>query len=112
MDIPLYQSETVYDAQVDRGQVAMKNRRQCLLIVDDEPRNVRLLEGMLYSEPYELLTAHNGTEALDIIQRELPDLVLLDVMMPGMSGFEVCKQIKSDPERRMIPVVMVPALSD
>ncbi len=110
MDRSLYRSETLNDAQV--GQVAMKNRRQSLLIVDDEPRNVRLLEGMLYSEPYELLTAHNGAEALEIMQRELPDLVLLDVMMSGMSGFEVCKQIKSDPDRRMIPVVMVTALSD
>jgi two-component system, sensor histidine kinase and response regulator len=112
MNRSLYQSETLYSPQAASGQVAMKNRRQCLLIVDDEPRNVRLLEGMLYSEPYELLTAHTGPEALDIIQQDPPDLVLLDVMMPGMNGFEVCKHIKSDPEHRMIPVVMVTALSD
>jgi two-component system cell cycle response regulator len=86
--------------------------RQRLLIVDDEPRNVRLLEGMLYGEPYELIPAHSGAEALDLIGKNPPDLVLLDVMMPDINGFEVCKQIKSDPNRRMIPVVMVTALSD
>jgi two-component system sensor histidine kinase/response regulator len=86
--------------------------RQRLLIVDDEPRNVRLLEGMLYGEPYELIPAHSGAEALDLIGKNPPDLVLLDVMMPDINGFEVCKHIKSDPNRRMIPVVMVTALSD
>ncbi len=106
------QSDALLDIQTSNELAAMKNRRQTLLIVDDEPRNVRLLEGMLYSEPYKLAVAHNGTKALDLIQQTPPDLVLLDVMMPGMSGFEVCKQIKSDPEHRMIPVVMVTALSD
>ncbi len=86
--------------------------RQRVLIVDDEPRNVRLLEGMLYSEPYELLTAHSGTEALDMVRTHLPDLVLLDVMMADIDGFEVCKHIKSNPAWRMIPVVMVTALSE
>jgi two-component system sensor histidine kinase/response regulator len=86
--------------------------RQRLLIVDDEPRNVRLLEGMLYGEPYELIPAHGGAEALDLIAKDPPDLVLLDVMMPDIDGFEVCRQIKSDPARRMIPVVMVTALSE
>ncbi len=86
--------------------------RQRLLIVDDEPRNVRLLEGMLYGEPYELIPAHSGAEALELIHKSPPDLILLDVMMPDINGFEVCKQIKSDPSRRMIPVVMVTALSE
>ncbi|NDJ85620.1 MAG: response regulator [Chloroflexi bacterium] len=83
-----------------------------VLIVDDEPRNIRLLEGMLFGEPYHILTATTGQVALDIVRQEAPDLVLLDIMMPNLSGYDVCRQIKSMPERRMIPVVMVTALSD
>src|SRR5215216_6473514 len=90
----------------------MTNLNKRLLIVDDEQRNLRLLEGMLYAEPYDLMLAHNGAEALEIVRDNPPDQILLDVMMPGMSGFEVCKRIKSDPARRMIPIVMVTALSD
>jgi two-component system sensor histidine kinase/response regulator len=90
----------------------MTNLNKRLLIVDDEQRNLRLLEGMLYAEPYELVLARSGVEALEIVRDNPPDLILLDVMMPGMSGFEVCKRIKSDPELRMIPIVMVTALSD
>jgi signal transduction histidine kinase len=104
-------AENPRDKQVEHNALAIMSR-QSVLLVDDEPRNVRLLEGMLYAEPYELLVAHSGTEALETIARQLPDLILLDVMMPGLSGFEVCKRIKSDPAYRMIPVVMVTALSD
>jgi|FLYN01.1.fsa_nt_gi signal transduction histidine kinase len=83
-----------------------------VLIVDDEPRNIRTLEGMLYAEPYELIGALTGEEALDAIHQNPPDLVLLDVMLPRMDGFEVCQQIKSNPNYRMIPVVMVTALNE
>ncbi len=84
--------------------------RPKILIVDDEPRNIRLLKGILYAEPYHLLTATSGPEALRIIQEHNPDLILLDIMMPGMSGYDVCQQVKSMPAYRMIPVVMVTAL--
>lgn len=83
-----------------------------ILLVDDDPRNLRLLEGMLYAEPYHLLTATSGREALMVVENESPDLVLLDIMMPGMSGYEVCQTIKSQPSTRMIPVVMVTALHE
>ncbi|MCB9435595.1 MAG: response regulator [Anaerolineales bacterium] len=83
-----------------------------ILLVDDDPRNLRLLEGMLYTEPYDLLRATSGQEALALIEAESPDLVLLDIMMPGMSGYEVCQTIKSQPSTRMIPVVMVTALHE
>lgn len=83
-----------------------------ILLVDDDPRNLRLLEGMLYTEPYNLLTATSGQEALAVVENESPDLVLLDIMMPGMSGYEVCQTIKSQPSTRMIPVVMVTALHE
>jgi signal transduction histidine kinase len=91
----------------------MSNRQQPhVLIVDDEPRNIRLIEGMLFGQGYELLGATSGADALDIINDTPIDLVLLDVMMPGLSGFEVCQQIKSHPRHRMIPVVMVTALTE
>ena len=83
-----------------------------VLVVDDIEVNVRLLEAKLLSEYYEVLTASNGPAALEIAARDAPDIVLLDVMMPGMDGLEVCRRLKADPATRYIPVVMVTALSD
>ena len=83
-----------------------------VLVVDDILPNVKLLEAKLTSEDYEVLTATSGQEALDSVERDSPDLVLLDVMMPGMDGFEVCKKIKDNPALAHIPVVMVTALTD
>lgn len=81
-----------------------------VLVVDDVPPNVKLLEAKLTSEYFDVLTAFSGPEALDVISREHPDIVLLDVMMPGMDGFEVCRKIKADAATAHIPVVMVTAL--
>ncbi len=81
-----------------------------ILVVDDLELNVKLLDAKLRSEYYDVLTATSGQEALDIIEEDLPDLVLLDVMMPEMSGFEVCRRIKSDRDSMHLPVVMVTAL--
>ncbi|WP_417452041.1 PleD family two-component system response regulator [Kordiimonas sp.] len=81
-----------------------------VLVVDDVPPNVKLLEAKLTSEYFDVLTAFSGPEALDVISREHPDIILLDVMMPGMDGFEVCRRIKADPTTSHIPVVMVTAL--
>ncbi len=83
-----------------------------ILVVDDILPNVKLLEAKLSGEYYEVLTAFSGEEALEKVAKESPDLVLLDVMMPGMDGFEVCSRIKSDPALCHIPVVMVTALTD
>jgi two-component system cell cycle response regulator len=83
-----------------------------VLVVDDIAANVRLLEAKLLVEYYEVLTANDGATALEIVEKALPDIVLLDVMMPGMDGFEVCKRIKENPATAHIPVVMVTALSD
>lgn len=83
-----------------------------VLVVDDILPNVKLLEAKLASEYYEVLTAMNGEEALRKVNEESPDLVLLDVMMPGMDGFEVCTKIKENPASAHIPVVMVTALTD
>ena len=83
-----------------------------VLVVDDILPNVKVLSAKLLSEYYEVLQAFSGQEALDKIEKEMPDIVLLDVMMPGMDGFEVCDRIKNNPVTMHIPVVMVTALSD
>ncbi|MDZ4778321.1 MAG: PleD family two-component system response regulator [Alphaproteobacteria bacterium] len=81
-----------------------------ILVVDDVPANLRLLEAKLGAEYYDVITASRGEEALLKAWREQPDIILLDVMMPGMDGFETCRRLKADPETRHIPVVMVTAL--
>ncbi|MFN3353722.1 MAG: PleD family two-component system response regulator [Brevundimonas sp.] len=81
-----------------------------ILVVDDVPANVRLLEAKLTLDYYDVLTAADGPTALRIAKAELPDIVLLDVMMPGMDGFEVSRRLKADPATRHIPVILVTAL--
>jgi two-component system cell cycle response regulator len=81
-----------------------------ILVVDDIEANVRLLQAKLQAEYYDVLTANDGVTALAIAAAEKPDIVLLDVMMPGMDGFQVCRRLKDDPETRHIPVVLVTAL--
>src|SRR4051812_46984057 len=81
-----------------------------ILVVDDIESNVRLLQAKLSAEYYEVLTASDGPTALAIAGSERPDIVLLDVMMPGMDGFDVCRRLKEDPETRHVPVVLVTAL--
>jgi two-component system cell cycle response regulator len=81
-----------------------------VLVVDDILANVKLLEARLSAEYFEVLTAHSGQEALDICARERVDVVLLDVMMPGLDGFEVCRRIKARQETHHVPVIMVTAL--
>jgi two-component system cell cycle response regulator len=81
-----------------------------ILVVDDIEANVRLLEAKLTAEYYEVLTASDGPTALAMAAQEKPDIVLLDVMMPGMDGFAVCRRLKDDPETRHVPVVLVTAL--
>jgi class 3 adenylate cyclase/CheY-like chemotaxis protein len=81
-----------------------------ILVVDDTPMNVKLLEDVLTIKGYTVTTAHSGLEALERIDAEPPDLVLLDVMMPGMSGYEVCQRVRENPRHAMLPVVMVTAL--
>ena len=81
-----------------------------VLVVDDIAANVTLLEARLLAEYFEVLTASNGVDALAICARGECDVVLLDVMMPGMDGFEVCRRLKADPKTTHIPVVMVSAL--
>jgi len=87
-------------------------RKSTILVVDDTPMNLRLLMDILIAEDYEVRLATSGHLALQSIQKELPDLVLLDIKMPEMDGFEVCRRIKLDPAARDLPVIVVSALDD
>ena len=97
------------------GADEMDLTESTLLLVDDNEQNVELLQAYLEALPCKTLTAYDGEEAMAIIEDDAqptPDLVLLDVMMPRMSGFEVCQKLKEDPKTRAIPVMMVTALNE
>ena len=83
-----------------------------VLIVDDNPQNVELLLAFLESLPVKLVTAMDGIDALEKVRAHHPDLILLDIMMPRMSGFKVCQKLKSDPATRDIQILMVTALNE
>ncbi len=97
--------EANLDAQMDVASAS-------ILVVDDHEQNLELLEAYLEEVGCRVRTAKDGVEAMAEIELEPPDLIILDVMMPRMSGFQVCRQVKSNPKTRDIPVVMVTALSD
>src|SRR5215831_3752323 len=83
-----------------------------ILIVDDEPFNLDYLEQELEDLSYTTVSARNGREALDKVVHEAPDLILLDIMMPVMDGFTVCRTLKGDDETRLIPIIIMTALDD
>lgn len=83
-----------------------------LLVVDDIPANVKLLEAKLAQEYYEVITANSGREAIERAKEESPDVILLDIMMPDLNGFETCKILREDPSTSHIPIIMVTALSE
>jgi two-component system, OmpR family, alkaline phosphatase synthesis response regulator PhoP len=83
-----------------------------VLIVDDNPQNVELLQAFLESLPIRILTAVDGIEALHAVEKHSPDLILLDIMMPRMSGFQVCRKLKGDERTRDIQILMVTALNE
>ena len=83
-----------------------------ILLVDDNQQNLELIQAYLEALPVHITTARDGVEAIDLINEDPPDLVLLDVMMPRMSGFEVCQKLKSNPDTRGIVVIMVTALHE
>jgi diguanylate cyclase (GGDEF)-like protein len=91
------------------GELTRKNK---ILVVDDVPVNVQLLTTYLASVGYDVFTARDGQEALDRVPVVQPDLILLDVMMPKLNGFEVCERLKSDSATKIIPVIMVTALNE
>lgn len=93
------------DARPSQGKAAAK-----ILIVDDEQDIIRLLSFALQAEGYQIITALNGLDALKYVQQERPDIVVLDVMMPGMDGIEVCAELRSKPETAGLPIIMLSAL--
>ena len=92
--------------------IDQSTRSARILIVDDEPNNRVLLQVMLANDGYEIVTASAGNEALELVEKLPPDLIVLDVMMPGMDGYQVAARIKTNPATRHIPIIMLTALSD
>ena len=90
----------------------MSQLRKSIVIVDDTPENLRLLGQMLNEQGYRVRSAPNGERALASIRKERPDLVLLDILMPDMNGYEVCQQLKADPQLNDIPVIFISALNE
>jgi response regulator RpfG family c-di-GMP phosphodiesterase len=88
------------------------DNKPLILIVDDEPFNIKLLTEFLHQD-YKIMAAKNGEQAFKAVQREiLPDLILLDIMMPGINGYEVCKKLKANKRTKTIPVIFVTAVSE
>ncbi|PIE01450.1 MAG: response regulator [Acidobacteria bacterium] len=81
----------------------------CILIVDDEPKNIQLLGTFLEENKYHIEFAMNGEEALDWLEKRSFDLILLDVMMPGLDGYEVCRRVKANPKLNHIPIIFLTA---
>ena len=103
-------NEPVALAEDGTGPVDIRGSR--VLVVDDNPQNTELVQAYLESLPVEIASAVDGVEAMQAAERFRPDLILLDVMMPRMSGFEVCQKIKSNPALRDTVVIMVTALHE
>ncbi|MBP6740106.1 MAG: hybrid sensor histidine kinase/response regulator [Leptospiraceae bacterium] len=87
-------------------------KKPLILIVDDTTKNIQVLGNMLYSKGYNISVATSGKEALESVKAKTPDLILLDIQMPEMDGFEVCKNLKSNPSTKEIPVIFLTAVTD
>lgn len=111
-----FSQQTDQPQEIPRDGEAPARKQTCMsvpakiLVVDDTPANVKLLSDLLASRGYQVFTAVNGEEALVKVAAEKPDLVLLDVMMPGLSGYDVCRRIRADPATALLPVVMCTSL--
>jgi len=96
----------------DQHDVTKNDKNPVILIVDDNVQNLELLQAYLEDLECETIAAYDGPEALERVAEHQPDLLLLDIMMPKMSGFEVCRRIKSNPKTCNIPIIMVTALNE
>ena len=116
MDFPLRPRRTTLSSAPgsyeDMGDVLGGRRRPTILVVDDYPQSADLLRELLESRGYRIITVLHAAGAEDEIRRDAPDLILLDVIMPGKSGYQLCRELKSDPATRLIPIVMITGLSD
>lgn len=95
-----------------RKMIEPNTKEAMILVVDDNAQNLELLQAYLEDIECQTIPAKDGIEALEIMKKSVPDLVLLDVMMPRMSGFEVCRRIKNNPATAAVPVIMVTALNE
>ena len=86
--------------------------RKKILIVDDEPKMVTMLKMALEAASYEVVSASNGKEGIEMVEKEKPDAIILDLMMPEMDGFTACKKIKGDPEYEHIPILVLTGISE
>lgn len=87
-------------------------QKPLILLVDDMPRNLKILAGILQKEGYHIAVADSGKKALDMVEKRQPDLILLDIMMPEMDGYEVCQRLKQSLNHKDIPVIFLTALAD
>lgn len=94
------------------SHIATSLVKDCLLVVDDQQSNIDILRGMFGRLGFEILSAANGQEALKLLATRRPDIILLDLLMPGMDGFEVCKRIQENPDWRDIPVIFLSTTDD
>ncbi|MGD0417272.1 MAG: HD domain-containing phosphohydrolase [Terriglobales bacterium] len=94
------------------GDLLASRRKQSILVVEDNVMNAALMKEMLASRGYPTIAVQSAAAAEEEIRREAPDLILLDVIMPGKSGYELCRELKGDPNTRLIPIVMITGLSD
>lgn len=81
--------------------------KQCVLVVDDDWLNQELMEGILTTFDFDILQAHDGEQGIKLAEKEQPDLILLDVRLPGMDGFTICRELKQKSETKHIPIVMI-----
>ena len=115
MSMPPRQRQTTFSPQsgsyAGMGDLLAGRRKQSILVVEDHVVNAALLKELLSSRDYPTVAVHNAAEAEAEIRREAPDLILLDVIMPGKSGYELCRELKEDSRTRLIPIVMITGLS-
>src|ERR1039457_431446 len=115
MSVPPRQRQTTSSPQsgfyAGMGDLLAGRRKQSVLVVEDHVVNAALLRELLSSRGYPTVAVHNAAEAEAEIRREAPDLILLDVIMPGKSGYELCRELKADSRTRLIPIVMITGLS-
>jgi len=105
-------ADPVARTMLEKADALVKLKRPKILVVDDEPMNVELFEAQLSAAGYEVMTAYGGVEALKKVEGEQPDLILLDAVMPDLSGFDIIKILRGKAETLFIPVVMVTALNE
>jgi len=116
MDFPLKPRRTTFPSAVgsyqDMESLLGGRRPPTILVVDDYPQSAELLRELLESRGYRIVTVLHAADAETEIRRDPPDLILLDVIMPGKSGYQLCRELKEDPATRLIPIVMITGLSD